>query len=163
MALQIDPATPHDIFTVASAMRDSDFREFSAFYAGPTKLDIAYQLVMKYGNRDDVIVASDGGPIAVGGLLQARPNVITLWMLATDDFPRIGLGLTRFLVKRMIPPLVDAGVHRIECASIEGYATAHTWIRALGLRQEAVMPGYGQNGETFIQFAWVKDVCKTCD
>jgi hypothetical protein len=76
-------------------------------------------------------------------------------------FPKIALALTRFIRSRLFPRYRANGVHRIECASLDGYVEVHRWIELLGLRQEAVMPGYGRGGETFLQFAWVADARPT--
>ena len=37
------------------------------------------------------------------------------------------------------------------------HAKAHRWLKSMGLREEAVLPAFGRNGETFIQFARVRD------
>jgi hypothetical protein len=82
---------------------------------------------------------------------------VTLAFFATDQFPEIALGLTKFIKDRLFPRYRAEGVHRIECLSMEGYDAAHRWIGVLGLKREAVLPKFGKGGETFFQFAWVAD------
>jgi hypothetical protein len=37
------------------------------------------------------------------------------------------------------------------------FTQAKRWITLIGLREEAVLHGYGRGGEDFTQFAWVAD------
>jgi hypothetical protein len=155
--MKIDVATSNEIFDVALRMRERDFDEISALAAADTRKELARSLMVRYGGRKDVWCAAGAhGPTAVGGAIEVRPNVITLLFFATDDFPEIGLALTKFIVKRLFPPLVAAGVHRIECVSLDGYDEVHRWIQTLGLFREFDRPmvKYGKRGESFVQFAW---------
>lgn len=157
----VDVAGFADVRAVAKNMRESDFREFRALMHVDTRDEMVSELTRRYVGQD-VIVARDGvTPIAIGRTLEARPNVITLAFFATDEFPRIGKPLTRFIRQRLFPSLRQAGVHRFECVSIVGHHEAHAWIQAIGLSEEAPLIGYGKNKEDFIQFAWVSDACKT--
>lgn len=155
--MRLDPATDEQIRDIALRMRDSDFREFSAVAEAETRTELAEQLTARYGGRDDMICAGLERPIAVGSMVLARPGVATLLFFATDDFRKIALPLTRWIKWELFPRYREAGVHRVECVSIEGHDAAHRWIEMLGLRREATMPGYGKGRETFHQFAMVKD------
>lgn len=156
--LRIDEPSSAFVRYVASNMREQDLAEFLAGSFADTKEELVDALVERYGEDAAVICASDDrAPVAVGAMIMARPNVITLMFFATDRFPKIARPLTRFIRQRLFPKYHAAGVHRIECVSVDGYDKAHAWIKVLGLSEEAVMPGYGKNGETFRQFAWVKD------
>lgn len=153
----VEAATPQMVRKVALAMRERDKEEFFAVSSALTTDELVFSIVARFGQHRDVIVAGDeAGPIAVGGLIRHRPNVASLLMFANDGLPRIGADLTRFIRNRLFPSYRADGVHRIECASIDGYAEVHRWLKVLGLKQEAVMPGYGRGGETYIQFAWVE-------
>lgn len=154
--MRIDPATPANIVDVARRMRDRDFTEFSAVSEAENREQLAEQLLARYGHRGDAICASLDRPVAIGAMVLARPGVATLMFFATDEFRRIALPLTRWIKWELFPRYREADVHRIECASIEGHDEAHRWIELLGLRREAVMPGYGKGQETFHQFAMVK-------
>src|SRR6185503_7970229 len=119
---------------VARNMRERDAAEFFAVSPFDTIEHMKEGLAARYGTRDDTYLFMWGDkPVAVGAMVQHRPHVVTLAFFATDDFPRIGVGLTRFVKQRLFPSYVERGVHRIECVSIEGYAKVHRWIEALGL------------------------------
>lgn len=140
-------------------MRESDYREFSALLPVQTRAELADALADRFAGEDVLVAKSGDVAVAIGRVLETRPNVLTLGFYATDRLPEIGKALTRFIKQRLLPPMVAAGVHRIECVSIEGHTAAHDWIRVLGLEQEGPpLRAYGKNRENFISFAWVADV-----
>lgn len=162
MALQVDNATEADIRYVARAMRYSDLAEFRALLPVNTRSEMADLLSERYAALKPIVGRYGKEPICIGSVAEVRPNVGTLGFFATDKFPVIGLGVTRFIVKRLFPELRAGGMHRIECISHVEHEEAHKWIRLLGLSQETgVLRGFGKNREDFIQFAWVDDACKT--
>ena len=144
---------------VAENMRPRDREEFMAVSPFETHGQLVDAVVERYALHQDAYVfrTDDGAPVGVAGMIRHRPNVITLLFFATEQFAEIGSDLTRFVRKVLFPKYRELGVHRIECASIEGYAETHRWLEVLGLQQEAVMPGYGRGGETYIQFSWVME------
>lgn len=156
--LKLDAADYMDVAMVAAHMRERDVVEFLATSTAVDRADLALHLTRRYGQSDELIAARfNGEAVAIGGCIQHRPNVVTLLFFATDAFPHIALGLTRFITKRLFPEVKAAGAHRIECVSHAEHRDAHRWIRMLGLRQEAELRGFGRHGETFLQFAWVRD------
>lgn len=156
--MRIDRATAQQVRDVALRMRDSDFREFSATSFAETREALANELTLRYAGRADVLCAETDEPVAIGALLEIRPNVLTLLFFATDKFPQLSFALTRFIRQRLIPGFKAAGAHRIECVSIDGHDAAHRWIeKSLGLPRRFPMEGYGKAGETFHQFAWISD------
>lgn len=160
--MRLEPATYSSVFRVAHDMREADFDEFRALSAADSRPELATELARRFAGRAGVYTAFGGPePIAVGGLVEARPNVLTLLFFATDRLPTIGLRLTRFLKRSMFPSVRAAGCHRIECASLVSHHAAHAWIKVLGMVEEGPpMLGYGKNGEAYQQFAWVADACK---
>lgn len=156
--MRLDAPTREDVRFIARNMRARDMAEFLAVSNAETPEDLVKGLTNRYGNSEDAICAYLGyEPVAVGAMVQARPNVATLGFFATDRFPEVARPLTKFIRDRLFPRYRAGGFHRIECISMEGYEDAHRWIGLLGLKKEAVMPKYGKGGETYIQFAWVAD------
>lgn len=153
-----EPSIKHVRF-VADRMRDKDAEEFLALSFAGNAAELADVMVHKYSANQQTFCFSDGDePVAVGAMVEARPNVITLMFFATDAFPKLALQIARFTRQRLFPKYRAAGVHRIECVSIDGYEAAHRWIEILGLKREGgPMRGFGKGGETFHQFAWVAD------
>lgn len=155
--MHVEAPTPDSVRRVAENMRERDRMEFMAVSYATTHTELVESLVARYGEHNDVVVAYSGDePVVVGGLLRLRPNVATLMLFATDQINEIGAELTRFVRQRLFAQYRAQGVHRIECASMDGYAEVHRWVLALGLKREGpAMRKYGRNGEGFVQFSWV--------
>lgn len=162
--MKIEQATPLDICFVARQMRATDFAEFSAVSTANTREELVDILLARFANHPHVICAStDAGPVAIGAAIETRPKVLSLLFFATDEFPSIADRLTRFIKQRLFPPLVAAGIHRIEAVSLDGYTQARRWLGVLGLEPETrPLLNYGKNGEAFVQYSWVKDVRPPC-
>lgn len=157
--MTINRATAGDVRAVAEAMRERDFTEFTATNFTTNRRQLAHDLALRYGGRDDVLVGrADGQPVCIGGTIETWPGVITLLFFATDDFHKIGRGITRWIKRELFPRYVESGIHRIQAVSHSQHRDAHAWLRALGLKQEAVFKGFGKDGEDFIQFAQVRGV-----
>ncbi len=156
--MKIEPASHTQITDVGLRMRERDRREFAAVSEADTRTEIVESLLRRYAMDRSAICASlDGEAVAVGAIVMARPNVGSLCFFATDDFNRVAAGLTKWIRRDLFPRYQQAGVHRIECISIDGYEQTHRWIELLGLKREAVLKGFGKSGETFHQFAWVRE------
>lgn len=158
--MKIEPASQDDVFTVAIGMRQGDYEEFSAVSFANNRAELAAILAERYGGHPDVLCGWRGNqPACIGGLVMARPNVVSLLFFGTDDFPRIGLGVTRFIRRELFPRYEAAGVHRFEAVSMATHNEAHVWLKTLGLEPETdPLAGYGRKGEAFIQFSRVRDV-----
>jgi hypothetical protein len=160
--MKLDAPSGADVRHVAERIRERDAVEFLAVSHSADKAELVEALVQRYGGAPDAICAyRNGEPVAVGAMVQVRPNVVTLAFFATDRFPEVALELTKFIRNRLFPQYRADGVHRIECISMVGYDDAHRWIGLLGLEQEAVLPKYGKGGETYILFSWVEDESPT--
>lgn len=157
--MRIEQARPEDIYEVAVTMRARDYEEISCLHPTDTRRDLATALVRRYGGRPDVLCGFwRNAPVCIGGFIEVRPRVVSMMLFATDDFPRIGLGITRFTTKEMMPRLEAAGVHRFEAASLANYDEVHAWLRLLGLEAEtAPLRNFGKNGESFVMFSKVAD------
>lgn len=94
----------------------------------------------------------DGAPVAAIGAVPICPGVWSMWCFGTDDFPQVGLGLTKH-AKRFIIPMVAHSGHRAEALSMDGHYDAHRWMESFGLHREATHPGRGRGGETFHTYA----------
>lgn len=139
---------------VVSRMTDRHASETAALspLEGDDLLDV---LVDRFSGG--VCATLDDVPVAVGEVFAARPNVASLGLVTTDDFPPAALHFTRFLRHGLFVSLRANDVHRIECVTRSDFKAAHRWMGMLGLEKEAEMRKYGRNGEDFTQFAWVAE------
>lgn len=136
---------------VARHMRAADRDEIFATRWGDDPNDLV-QAALRGGSF--AWVASLDRPIAALGAIPMWNGVWSVWMFATDDFRRIRFGLTRFVVRDMIPALRAGGAHRAECRSLATHTEAHRWLEMLGATREATLRGYGRAGEDFELYVW---------
>lgn len=99
-------------------------------------------------------VFTNGEPIAVLTVLKETPVSLQVGLIATERFPEIAIGVTRHVRKVLGPMLREQGFTRAECRCWSGHDDARRWLAMCGAKEEAEIPGYGVNGETFIQMAW---------
>lgn len=95
-------------------------------------------------------------PVAAFGCSPMWRGVWGMWMFATDNFHKVGLGMTKFVIRGIVPMLWEHDAHRLECKSMEGHVDAHRWLEVIGARREATHPGYGRDGQTFHTYVWEK-------
>lgn len=155
----VRPLVFADVLYVAKNMRPEDRREILAvrgdtLFAERIALDC--HISLDQGGIGYVAYWGDI-PVVVVGAIPIRQGVWTAYMFATGHLSEVGLGLTRWVKRTLIPELVAAGAHRIQCEVIEGYDTALTWLRAFGAKNEGALPKFGLGQETFYRFAWTGD------
>ena len=151
-------AQPEDIRHVAANMRDKDYEEISCLSWAESREELAEFLVNAYEGCQNVYVVGtdEDGPIAIVVYMPMRKGVWSLGMFATDKFKKVGLFLTKRIIRDIIPALDNANAHRVEAQSIDGYDEVHAWLRFLGLREECTLSGLGRNGEDFKVFSFVR-------
>lgn len=156
--MRIDDASQDAIYRVALRMRALDLAEFSACLPVDDREGVAVMLAERYGKLTGTMAFGAGdAPMAIGGGYEFRPGSLSLLFFATDEFPTIAYGLTRWMSRTYIPAMAAAGIHRIEAVSSMAYGEMHRWLGMLGFRKEGEHPSWGKRGETFATFAWVAD------
>lgn len=142
---------PQAVLYVARNMREWDKREIFATQLDDDPVNLA-ELSLAGGPVCWVVGLDQ--PIAAFGASLMWPGVWTLWLYATDDFGQIGLSVTKFIVRYMLPMLRDAGAHRLEARSMEGHMDAQMWLEVIGATREATLRGYGREGQDFHTYTW---------
>jgi RimJ/RimL family protein N-acetyltransferase len=138
---------------VCRNLRDADRAEAHAVRFDDSDDSLAMEISTSWGTFG--WAAGLEQPIAVIGASQIWPGFWSAWMLATDEFPRIGLPLTKFVKRRMIPMLFkELGLRRGEARSSEQNVEAHRWLETLGAVRESTLVRYGKNGEDFHIYRW---------
>lgn len=137
---------------VIERMRAWDRREIFATRSDDS--DAAF-LCAVLATGDVSWIAGEGEePIAVFGCAPVWPGVWSMWFLATDELSKIGLSVTKFVMRRIIPGLFERGAHRLECRSMEGHGDAHRWLETLGAHRESTLREYGRSREDFRVYVW---------
>jgi hypothetical protein len=99
-------------------------------------------------------VGSLDAPVYAGGAVQVWPGVWQSWGFGTAEWNKVAIPVTKFIRRSMLPTLKKLGCHRLESKCIAGDEEVAKWMRLLGGHQEAVLRGYGRNGEDFILYTW---------
>jgi hypothetical protein len=135
-------------------LRDADRREAFACRFDPNPDKLAVWAYETWGAFSFMVLDNDNVPAAFIGATELWPGVSSAWMLTTDRFDSVGVALTRWVRRVMIPAIVEGGCRRLEANSIEGHDVAHRWLEHLGAVREGTKAGYGKNGEDFHIYKW---------
>ena len=151
-------ADRRDVFHVAMEMRERDYEEISCLTFAQNREELANYLADSYAAHQNVYACgtSKDGPIAIIAYIPVRPGVWSLGLFATDKFQKVGRFLTKAIIRDIIPALDRGNAHRVEAQSIEGYDQVHRWLEFIGLKKESDLPGFGRNGENFVNFTYVR-------
>lgn len=154
--IRFGEVTALDCMSVARRMRDRDWLEIRAVIGECDKGDFGFAVYQswKVRGRAGVTVSLDGEAVAILTALSETPASVQVAMYASDRFGGVALATTRHVRRVIGPALVADGVTRAECRCWSGHHDARRWMKLCGAREEVEIPGYGANGETFIQMAW---------
>lgn len=145
----IEKPTLAGVAFVAANMRAADAEEI-----WPLRFDKTPEGLARTVMSDPAYVwlATAGEPVAAFGMFEVRPKAWTAFAFATDNFNKVSLEITRFLVKVVKSHLFqDLGAQRVEAWSHGNHAQAHRWLTALGASPEPD-PEYGPEGEPYVRF-----------
>lgn len=149
-AMKQSDADEASIAHIVQNLRDNDRRELLA----TSFLDDPLEIARHYGQERFAWVFGLERPIAYMGASARWPGMWCPFMLATDEFGQIGLSLTKWAVRVMIPSLDRMGARRLEAVSMADHHTAHRWMGFFGMKPEARLRQFGKGGEDFILFGW---------
>ena len=144
-----------EILYVCNNLRDLSKEEMFATRPHDDPAELASELfhsaaIMWVGYHKD-------RPAALIGAFPLYPGVWGLFGCGTDEWQKIWRPMTVFARKTMMRTIAGSGAHRAHAASPVGHTQTHKWLKFLGAEQEAVLRGYGKNGEDFCLFAWTKE------
>lgn len=143
---------PH-VLSVVRNLRATDQAEAFATRWDDDPDALAIEVVTSWGKLGWG-ATHEGRPVALFGATETWPGHWSCWLLATDEWPKVALSVTKFTKRRIMPHLVERGALRCEARSIDGHTKSHRWLEAIGCVQEARLRRYGRNGEDFLVFRW---------
>ena len=149
----LGPVEAKGALHVIDNMREWDRREIFATRTGEDNIQLLEDVLNLPG---PAWMASKGGPIALFGCAPLWPGVWSMWFFATDNLHQIGIGVTRVIIKAIVPMLWEGGAHRLECRSMEGHTQAQDWLEVIGARRECTLARFGREGEDFHVYVWEK-------
>ena len=152
MAVTLDRVrTLDDVRYVCNNLRADDAAEVFAL-SNHDNPNLLAQEVIGYWGELMWVAKLHGEPVALFGALNMWPGVWSAWLIATDEFPAVGLSVTKFIHREVIPLLKEKGAHRCEARSMSTHTWSHEWLKSLGAVEEATLIGYGKGKEDFLVY-----------
>lgn len=153
--LTIEPPTYEAVRYILANARERDRFEVTAVVGAYDPVLLSDEIVKAWAERGAFgAVYGNGYPCAVLTALRETPTSVQVGLIATDAFPKLAVSVTRHVKRYVEPMLRGLGVKRAECRCWSEHVDARRWLSICGAREECEVPGYGANGETFIQMAW---------
>ena len=143
------PAIAH----VVENMREMDRKEIFGLRWSDDPMALVDDCMRRPGL--DYMFFLEGIPVAIVGAKFDRPHVASVYMFATDNFPKIGKMMTKFIIRVIIPALVESGVHRAHCIAHADYHEVHKWLEGLGATKETTHTAFGRSGDDYVQYVWI--------
>jgi hypothetical protein len=139
-----------DAKRVAANMREVDRAEICGMSVSdnPVHAISSLEVLPHFG----ATVWKDGEPIVVVGAMLLWPGIASVFMYATPRWKEVMVETTRFVRAILLPTLVDANVHRLQCYSSADHFDAHAWLRYLGADREVPMPAFGKHRQDYVLF-----------
>jgi hypothetical protein len=156
--IRIQPlASASDLRFIVARLREADAEEIFACRWDKDREAFADEL-LSFGPQAMHFLAygAEGEPIASFGAVLLWEGVATVWAFGTHRFLEVAPTVTRFIRRAMIPALITQGVHRAECRALASRTATARWLRFLGARCEAVIPGFGNQKQDFVLYAWTR-------
>jgi hypothetical protein len=139
-------------------MRERDREEiFATRHSADMDEFVLHIFNQRYTGVAAIGYADDHTPVAAYGIYQAWGGVHWMWMFATDRWPEVMLGMTRYAKRQAIPHAFKHGMTLGQCFSLAGYDQIHRWIRMLGGVEDCRLTKWGKNGEDFVRFIWKRN------
>ena len=142
------------LYDMMGGLRSQDVLELRAVRGAFDPYKLERELV---GARAEMWLAYPTGssePAAVFGFHQMTPTCAGVFAFGTDDWPLVVKGMTRRILRDIMPMAPKWGFHRAECRALASRQDVRRWLLGLGWRAEAVLSEFGTRREDFILYAW---------
>lgn len=145
-----------DVLYIAANLRAADRVELAATRADMDAVRLTEDAVSR-ATHAAVAFDREGRPALVLGVSPVHRGVVTVWGFGTERYRDVGVEMTRFAKRVIIPAVIASGVHRAQCLVHPGNRASQRWLAALGFEPEATLAGFGSGGEDMILYARVVD------
>jgi len=139
-----------DIRSIMARLRERDVRELAAYGMDIESAALAFASPGILAR----VFAHEGRPAAIVTFHRLTPKALAVSMMATDDWPLVARAVVRWGWRDARPRLIAAGYERAECRTIEGHVEAIALLERLGFVRECLLPRFGAQGASFLQYAW---------
>lgn len=136
-------------------MRDDEWAQYCAFTTGgEASRDAAALGLWQLGGHRFTVEHADGMPACAGGYHEILPGTWQSWMVSTDrGWAEQWRSMTK-AARWLGDQLLASGARRLQTNALAEREAAHEWYaRGLGMRFEARMARFANNGEDILWFA----------
>ena len=156
MTFFVRDAVHADILKVTRRMRAIDAKEIfcGRFDDNPATLADELALAGRMAIKQ-LALGMEHRPVAILAAYLVSPVVAQVAMFATDEWPRIAKSAHAYVRKLFIPCVLTPNVLRAECRVYEENFTARRWLKRLRFTEETMPFALGNEGERFVQMAWL--------
>jgi len=142
----VKPLNRDSVLYVVEHLWSRGQREVETF--GYQTDEIAPMLIACVGKPYSFAICDESGPVAITGANEVAPGCWRTWFLATDDFERQALGVTRALRRALKEGVSQQHPHSLELHSASGHPDTDRWFGLLGF-----VPADNQGGP-IRRFVW---------
>jgi len=155
--LPVVQMTALDCAFVCTNMREDDFLETSSLSFAKTRDAMVKETLDEVGEHYTVLNRK-GEPVIVGGTYYDNPKVATIWLFATNKISKRDWWVaTQFIIGLTDRMLENGMAHRIQAFSIGWRYVAHKWFQKIGLKQEACLKKFTEDGLDVLIFSKIKE------
>jgi len=160
MSIEIKEATRRDLCYTAANAIDLDKRELLG--SGPRNMTevgwLTWDALCNHGGLGKIVWVDDNPEFAYGftpySVLQ--PWLFSGWAWGSDKRDLCMIEISRWARKHLVPELDRMGCTRIEARSLAEHHEAHRWLEWMAFKKDCDLPGWGREGENFVQYSWVR-------
>jgi hypothetical protein len=142
------------LYDMLGALRSQDILELNAVRGAFDPYKLERELM---GANAQIWLAFPTGsskPAAAFGFHRMTLTCGGVFAFGTDDWPLVVKGMTRRILRDIMPMAPKWGFHRAECRALASRQDVRRWLLGLGWRAEAVLSEFGTRREDFILYAW---------
>ena len=156
--LPVVKMTALDCAFVCTNMREDDFLETSSLSFAKTRDAMVKATLDEVSGEHYTVLNRKGEPVIIGGAYYDNPNVATMWLFATNKITKRDWWVGTQFIIGLIDRMFENGMaHRIQAFSIGWRYVSHKWFKKIGLKQEACLKGFTEDGLDVLIFSKIKE------
>jgi RimJ/RimL family protein N-acetyltransferase len=97
-------------------------------------------------------------PTFAFGARVIAPDAVQIWGFGTPFTPKVIRGVTKFVVRYMVPLLLGQGFREAQCLVHPDNTLSRRWLEHLGFSPEATLSDIGAEHQRLILYRVVSDV-----
>lgn len=156
VAIEIVPINLRDVLFICENMRQQDWEEVLNLLPKSVRTPDVVAMICMQSTKVGFVAKSNGVPAGVIQMGELIDGTWRIGMFGTSRLPEVALALAGRL-SELVPEMIKDGARYCEAYSDTLHEEAHKFLRFIGFRKRAILPGYGSHGRDFALFIFTKD------